>query len=425
MREGKCGRAGVLVLIVMMAACSLVLPETMAVSWQCPDGSKPVGGLCPKKKPTPPPVPRPAPRSTPRLTPRLASRPTPRSRPRITPVTDIRPPNPTHSSGTTQPPNNRAGESRTVASTSNACEEVARATMYTKYYELKNRKDAQGQFDTAAQKEAYGVGKDYLTRYSSCNDAYSQAVQKFVTQYGEAVRKIANEVELYDALYKNKDYAKAFQLGNQMIAADPENLKLLIQLGYASYNAQSLNPAVTIYSPTSLGYAKKAVKMLEAGKTPSQWVLFKTKDEALGYLNFAIGEYLINSDPVSALPYYLKAASTAPTKDLAVTYGRLGAAYQVGQYKPMQEAFAAKYKEETEESKRALNDINQVIDRVMDAYARAIRLAGSDPKFQQVKAEWMKPLTVFYKFRNNNTTTGLDAFISSTASKPLPKPFTP
>jgi hypothetical protein len=91
----------------------------------------------------------------------------------------------------------------------------------------------------------------------------------------------------------------------------------------------------------------------------------------------------------------------------------------------MQEAFTAKYKEETDESKHALNNLNQVMDRVMDAYARAIRLAGSDPKFQKAKAEWMQQLTDFYKFRNNNTTTGLEAFIASTESKPLPEPFTP
>ena len=311
------------------------------------------------------------------------------------------------------------------AAAANPCEEAARGEMYTKYYELKGKKDTKGQPDAAAQKEAYGIGQEYLAKYASCNDTYSKAVQKFVTQYGDAVRKVGNEAELSDALYKNKDYAKAFQLGNQMIAADPENLSLLIQLGYAGYNAQSLNPPMTTFSPAALGYAKKAVEMLEAGKTPANWVLFKSKDEALGYLSFAIGEYLINSNPAGALPYYLKAASTAPTKDIALTYGRLGWAYQAGQYKPMQEAFTAKYKEETDESKHALNNLNQVMDRVMDAYARAIRLAGNDPKFQKAKAEWMQQLTDFYKFRNNNTTTGLEDFIASTASKPLPEPFTP
>jgi tetratricopeptide (TPR) repeat protein len=310
----------------------------------------------------------------------------------------------------------------------NPCEEAARGEMYTKYYELKGKKDTKGQPDAAAQKEAYGIGQEYLTKYASCNDTYSKAVQKFVTQYGEAVRKVGNATELNDALYKNKDYAKAYQLGNQMIAADPENLSLLIQLGYAGYNAQSQKPAITTYSPTALGYARKAIEMLEAGKSPSDWVLFKSKDEALAYLNFAVGEYMIKSDPAGAIPFYLKSfALESPVKTTAGAYARLAAAYQVGQYDPMQKEFTAKYggKPETEESKFALNNLNQVMDRVIDAYARAVNLAGSDPKVAEDKKIWMEALTGFYKFRNNDSITGLDAFIASATSKPLPEPFTP
>jgi tetratricopeptide (TPR) repeat protein len=315
-----------------------------------------------------------------------------------------------------------------AAAAANPCEEAARGEMYTKYYELKGKKDAKGQPDPAAQKEAYGIGQEYLAKYTSCNDTYSKAVQKFVTQYGDAVRKVGNAAEFNDALYKNKDYAKAFQLGNQMVAADPENLSLLIQLGYAGYNAQSQKPSVTTYSPTALGYAKKAIEMLEAGKTPSEWVLFKTKDEALAYLNFAVGEYMIKGEPAGAVPYYLKSfALESPVKTTAQAYARLAAAYQVGQYDPMQKEFTAKYggKPETDESKYALNNLNQVIDRVIDAYARAINLAGSDAKLAEDKKVWMETLTGFYKFRNNDSVTGLDAFIASATSKPLPEPFTP
>lgn len=318
----------------------------------------------------------------------------------------------------------------TPAAAANPCEEAARGEMYTKYYELKGKKDAKGQPDPAAQKEAYGIGQEYLAKYASCNDTYSKAVQKFVTQYGEAVRKVGNAAELSEALYVKKDYAKAFQVGNQMIAADPENLSLLIQLGYAGYNAQSLNPPLATFSPTALGYAKKAIEMLEAGKTPAEWVLFKTKDEALAYLNFAVGEYMIKSDPAGAIPYYLKSfALESPVKTTAPAYARLAAAYQVGQYDPMQKEFTAKYggKPETDESKFALNNLNQVIDRVIDAYARAINLAGSstDPKMVADKKVWMETLTGFYKFRNNDSITGLDAFIASATTKPLPAPFTP
>ena len=323
-----------------------------------------------------------------------------------------------------------AAPAASPAAAQNPCEEAARGEMYTKYYELKGKKDAKGQPDPAAQKEAYGIGQEYLAKYASCNDTYSKAVQKFVTQYGDAVRKVGNASELSDALYKNKDYAKAFQLGNQMISADPENLSLLIQLGYAGYNAQSQKPSITTFSPTALGYAKKAIELLEAGKTPTEWVLFKSKDEALAYLNFAVGEYMIASDPAGAIPFYLKSfALESPVKTTAPAYARLAAAYQVGQYDPMQKEFTAKYggKPETDESKFALNNLNQVMDRVIDAYARAVNLAGSstDPKMIADKKVWMEALTGFYKFRNNDSITGLDAFIASATSKPLPAPFTP
>ncbi|HZG51497.1 MAG TPA: hypothetical protein VEZ40_05110 [Pyrinomonadaceae bacterium] len=317
-----------------------------------------------------------------------------------------------------------------AAAAENPCEEAARGEMYTRYYELKGKKDAKGQPNAAAQKEAYGIGQEYLTKYASCNDTYSKAVQKFVTQYGEAVRKVGNATELGDALYVKKDYAKAFQLGNQMISADPENLSLLIQLGYAGYNAQSLNPPLATFSPTALGYARKAIQMLEAGKTPAEWVLFKTKDEALAYLNFAVGEYMIKSDPAGAVPFYLKSfALESPVKTTAPAYARLAAAYQVGQYDPLQKEFTAKYggKPETDESKFALNNLNQVMDRVIDAYARAVNLSANDtnPKMVADRKVWLETLTGFYKFRNNDSAAGLDAFIASATSKPLPEPFTP
>jgi len=314
-----------------------------------------------------------------------------------------------------------------AAAAANPCEEAARGEMYTRYYELKGKKDAKANPDPAAQKEAYGIGKDYLAKYASCNDTYSKAVQKFVTQYGDAVRKVGIEADFTDALYKNKDYAKAFDLGKQMLATNPENLDLLIQLGYAGYTAQSGKPSVTTFNPVSLDYAKKSIELLDAGKAPASWSFFKTKDEALGYLNFAMGEYMRETNPAGALPSYLKAASFAPTKDIALTYARIAESYERGQYERLKKDFAAKFegKPETEESKYALNNLNQVIDRIMDAYARAISLAGSDAKFQQLKTESMQILTGYYKFRNNNTITGLDAFIAGATSKPLPEPFTP
>ena len=57
-------------------------------------------------------------------------------------------------------------------------------------------------------------------------------------------------------------------------------------------------------------------------------------------------------------------------------------------------------KEETPESKLALANIHQVVDRMIDGYARAVALAGSDAKFATQKAEWNDSLKKWYKFRN-------------------------
>jgi hypothetical protein len=62
------------------------------------------------------------------------------------------------------------------------------------------------------------------------------------------------------------------------------------------------------------------------------------------------------------------------------------------------------------------------MDRVIDAYARAVALAGSDPQHQASKAEWTKRLTDLYKFRHENSDAGLAEFIAGVLAKPMPQP---
>ncbi len=61
-----------------------------------------------------------------------------------------------------------------------------------------------------------------------------------------------------------------------------------------------------------------------------------------------------------------------------------------------------------------------IIDRMIDAYARAIAAAGSDPANAQNKAQWMTKLTDFYKFRHEGSDAGLNELIASVLSRPLP-----
>jgi hypothetical protein len=104
------------------------------------------------------------------------------------------------------------------------------------------------------------------------------------------------------------------------------------------------------------------------------------------------------------------------------TYFFIGAAYEAGPYAKLSADYKAKFegKDESPESKLALANIQQVIDRVIDAYARAVALAGTDAKYQVNKKEWMDSLTTWYKYRHNQSDAGLNEMIATVLSKPLP-----
>jgi hypothetical protein len=62
-----------------------------------------------------------------------------------------------------------------------------------------------------------------------------------------------------------------------------------------------------------------------------------------------------------------------------------------------------------------------VLDKIIDAYARAVALAGSDPAHQSAKTQSMTQLTNFYKFRHENSDAGLTDYIAKVLSTPLPQ----
>jgi hypothetical protein len=60
------------------------------------------------------------------------------------------------------------------------------------------------------------------------------------------------------------------------------------------------------------------------------------------------------------------------------------------------------------------------VDRITDALARAVALSGTETQYAEARTRWMQELTRFYKFRHNDSTDGLEAYIAGATSKPLP-----
>jgi hypothetical protein len=286
------------------------------------------------------------------------------------------------------------------------------------------------------QAKAYEAAKKYIACPSdSADEAETKRVQylkDFIAKYEKAQRK--NQV--IGLIYDKNDFAKGFEVGRQVLADDPENLRALIALGYAGYLASAGKN--TSFNTEAIGYAKKAIQMLEAGKTVDSWLPFTGKDEALSYMNYAIAVMTYSSAPEGsaaltqnasdALPYFIKSAQLeGKLKKHPLTYGYIAGAYENGPYAKLSAEYKAKYegKDESPESKLALANINQVIDRMVDAYARAVALAGSDKQYEASKTAWLEGLTSWYKYRNNQSDAGLTEVIASVLSKPLPSEPTP
>jgi hypothetical protein len=281
------------------------------------------------------------------------------------------------------------------------CNDEFKAATYQKWYD--NRKDHQD--------VAYQAAKDYLATCTT-EDQYSKALKNFVEAYDKLTATNSVNKQFEDA-YKNKNYAEQIKLGKQIVATDPDNSAVYIVMGLAGLG----DPALL---SESAQYAKKAIEMIEAGKP---FKPYETKDQPLAYLNWTIAKASLKSDPAAAIPYLLAAAKyNSDVKKNPQLYLDLAEAYNDGPRAKLTEEYKSKVgpnQTETPESKLALANLNQVLDRQIDALARAAALADAANK-----TAIMGDLTELYKYRNKSE-AGLNELVASVLSKPIPEIPTP
>lgn len=263
---------------------------------------------------------------------------------------------------------------------------------------------------------AYQAARDYLAKYQKDKDQYVDYLTKWVMFYERDERK-----RQLPGFINEKKFAEAYSTGAKILADEPNYLRAQIDLGYAGYIAASEKNEQ--FTNDALGYARKAIAAIEGGQAPTDWAPFKGKDDTLAYLNYAVGYLTLRSNPDSAIDSLLKAARyESDIKKTASTYYYLAAAYESGPYKTLSTAYQTEFanKPETPQSKAALEKLNVIIDRIIDAYARAISASGTDPKFAQQRTDWTAKLANYYKFRHDGSDAGMNEFIAASLQKPLP-----
>ena len=277
----------------------------------------------------------------------------------------------------------------------------------TKWYQtfLDNRK--------GDQKVAYDAAKLYLDNCpADPNDAQAKYMrEKFVEPY-EALQQQAGVGKQFEAAIASKNYGEQIKIGKQILAKDPENAPVNIVMGVAGlYDANVL--------PDSAAAAKKAISLIEAGKP---FAPIGSKDQALGYLNWVVAKSMVKSDPNNAIGYFIKAARyEGDPKKNPVLYNELAAAYGEGPVAKLTADYQAFVgKPESNESKLVKANLNQAIDRQIDAFARAAAYSTNAAD----KAAIMEVLTGLYKDRNANT-EGLNDLVAHVTEKPVPDVPTP
>jgi hypothetical protein len=276
---------------------------------------------------------------------------------------------------------------------------------------------------------AYQAARDYMARYNKEDDQYTRYLKAWITAYeaDEKARRVtaerADREQQLLGSFTQKDFAKAYGMAKPVLADNPDNVKVLIALGYEGVIA-STEARNEAFNADAANYAQKAIQLIESGKSPDNWEPFKNKEDVLASLYYAVGFYYLKPKPESSISNFIKAAQIeSDRKSASSTYLYLALAYQNGPYKRLSDDFSKRFANQPEspESKAALESINKVVDKMTDAYARAVALAGNDPKQQGAKTQWMTQLTNFYKFRHDNSDAGLTEYVAGILKTPLPQ----
>lgn len=280
-------------------------------------------------------------------------------------------------------------------------DEEAKAALYQKFLDTYK----------TDPKTAAAVAREYLQKYPAESDQ-TKYLSKWITAY-EAKEKEARKTNVVDLL-KQQKYAEAFTAAKAILADEPNDVGTLNNAVFAALYAK--NDALT---GEAMNYARKAIQLIQSGQP------FDKKDETLGWLNSALGFFSLKTNPTEAVSYYIKAAGfEGVTKKDPQTYLFLADAYRAAEYTKAANDFKTRCstaeQQATPDCKAISDRVNAVVDRMIDAYARAIALA-TDPKYASLKTAAMSDLTPLYKFRHENATDAeINQYIAGILAKPLP-----
>jgi hypothetical protein len=200
----------------------------------------------------------------------------------------------------------------------------------------------------------------------------------------------------------------AFKLAEELLARNPDDLEILVPITRAG--AEEVKKRNREHVDVSLQYALKTIALIETGKKPSKlsderWSQHK---ENLGqfYQDTAI-LYLGKDDTTEAKAWLHKATTLRPYDPVNFAlFGRVLRADYMKQMNEYEKLPEGKPKQER------LKQLDLLLDPIIDAYAHAAGLALGRSEFQVLMQQVIPDLTNYYKYRNKQSTKGLQELIN-------------
>ena len=292
------------------------------------------------------------------------------------------------------------------------CDTDAVAATYSKF--LENHKGTPEQ-----KKIAHETAKEYLAKFGECPTDAEKKVAAYIKNWQAKYEAWQIESACTNAV--DKTPARAFELCRPYVAKDPENLRAYLLLSLAGFKtAKTTDKTIRDQAVQAM---RKSLDLIKAGKTIDPWVFGGSKEEAVGTLEFFSASLTMDTAPAEAAAAMLRLAhsSSSYNKD-PNTYYYLARSLHNSEVKKQIAEYNAKCSGTTPPAEcEAFNDrIEAVIDRVIDAYARAVALSTGKPEHASVTTAAKPHLVELYKKRHGDSDAGLDKYVSEVLSKPLP-----
>lgn len=243
--------------------------------------------------------------------------------------------------------------------------------------------------------------------------ALAEKFQKTFTGDAESERMRAIVV---DAYVRTKRVDEAFNLGANILAKQPDNVEVLTTLAMAGADEAKRQNAK--YVTQTSQYTLKAIELIEGNKKPASfddaaWAYQATLLPRL-YLDLGMVA-LAGGKMAEAKPHLEKAISLDPREPSA--YFFLGSVIDE-EYTKVAESFQAM--PAGQEKQDTLKKATELMDKVIDLYARALGAAADKPEYKMLYDRALESITPYYKYRHSRSTDGLQQLIDKykTPAKP-------